>query len=72
MSEANGTAPAGDAPPAAAEPCVDCVTGGEKIMAVIAAAVAIGLALMAIDLLTGGKAWAQFKTAAAIPQEPAA
>jgi hypothetical protein len=49
----NGTAPA---PPASEDaPCLDCATNGEKLLAVLAIAFAVGLALMGIDMFTGGK-----------------
>jgi hypothetical protein len=49
----NGTAPA--TPPAPAEGCEDCVTGGEKLMAVFTIIIAIGLIVLAADGWTGGK-----------------
>lgn len=45
---ANGQAPA------PAEDCADCASGGEKALAVLGLLAAIGIGLMAIDLLTGG------------------
>jgi hypothetical protein len=46
----NGTAPA-DTP---AEPCADCVTSGEKGLALIAGLFGAFIILMAIDMFTGG------------------
>jgi hypothetical protein len=43
---ANGSAPD--------EPCADCATGGEKILAVIACAVGVLVIAIAIDMFTGG------------------
>lgn len=48
-----GPAPAGT-PAAAGEPCADCATGTERVMGLIGLAFAAGLALVAIDLLSGG------------------
>jgi hypothetical protein len=48
----NGTAPA---PPEGEQPCDDCASGGEKLMAVLAAAFGALIILMAIDMFTGGK-----------------
>jgi hypothetical protein len=48
----NGAAPAA---PAAEEPCTDCVSTGEKILAVIAAVFGAFIIVMAIDMATGGK-----------------
>lgn len=47
----NGTAPA----PEADQPCTDCVTGGEKAMALIAGLFGAFIIVMAIDMLTGGR-----------------
>jgi hypothetical protein len=52
----NGQAPprpALDAP--AAEPCEDCASNGEKILAVLAIAFAAFIVVMAVDMFTGGK-----------------
>jgi hypothetical protein len=57
MSEAttephvNGTAPT----PAAGQPCEDCATSGEKILAVLAALLGAFVIAMAIDMFTGGR-----------------
>jgi len=48
----NGTAPAAD--PAAGE-CADCVTAGERALAIIGVCIALVIAGIAIDLGTGGK-----------------
>jgi hypothetical protein len=70
MSEANGTAP--PAEPAAEAPCPDgdciSVTGGEKMMGLVAVLIACGVAAIAVDLLTGGRAWDAFKTAAPVAE----
>jgi len=66
MSEAtaethvNGTAPA----PAPDEPCLDCVTSGERILAIVGLLFAGFLAVMALDMLTGGKVggWVKERT----------
>lgn len=56
MSESNGTAPqAADAPPAAEQPCEDCVTNGERVLAVLSLVFAALIIGMAIDMMTGGK-----------------
>ena len=67
MSEANGTAPA-EQPPAD-QPAAPAVSGGERLMMIFVIAACIGLALIAIDLGTGGKAWDQFRSPPAVPQE---
>lgn len=46
----NGTAPA-----APAEECEDCVTSGERALAVVGVLIGLGIAAIAIDLGTGGK-----------------
>jgi hypothetical protein len=51
------TAPAGPevngaAPPE--QPCADCATGGEKILAVVAAVFGLFVLAMAADMFTGG------------------
>jgi hypothetical protein len=52
MSEPNHT----EAQPDAAEqPCEDCATSGEKILGVLTIVFAVALALMAVDMITGGK-----------------
>jgi hypothetical protein len=56
----NGTAP----PASAAEPCDDCATSGEKILAVLAFAFAVFLGVMAIDMFTGGKVTGMVREAA--------
>ncbi len=53
-ASANGTAPT-TGQPAEGEPCVDCVTGGEKALAILAGLFAAFLIGMAIDMFTGGK-----------------
>lgn len=50
MSEPNHTEV-----PAAAEPCEDCATSGEKILAILAGAFAVLILVMAVDMFTGGK-----------------
>jgi len=62
----NGTAPATAAPPAADQtgPCEDCATSGEKILAVIAAALGAFVVLLAIDMFTGGRISGMVKVAA--------
>ena len=45
----NGTGPMPD------QPCEDCVTGGEKALAVVAALFGIFVFLVAVDMFTGGK-----------------
>ena len=47
----NGQAPAGPA----AEVCEDCASGGEKILALLAAAIGLGVLFVAVDMFTGGK-----------------
>jgi hypothetical protein len=49
----NGTAPA----PALDLPgdCAECATGGEKVLAVLAAALGVFVIVMAIDMFTGGR-----------------
>jgi hypothetical protein len=47
----NGTAPATDD----AKPCEDCVTGGEKALAVLAALFGVFIIVMAFDMFSGGK-----------------
>lgn len=54
MSEQNGTSPATTDTPAA-EDCVNCATTGEKVLAVLSIVFAVGLALMALDMFTGGR-----------------
>jgi hypothetical protein len=49
----NGTAPA--PAPDLGEPCAECATGGEKILAVLAAALGVFVIIMAIDMFTGGR-----------------
>ena len=45
----------GAAPAAAAgEPCADCATPSERVMGLIGLAFAIGLAVIAVDLISGG------------------
>lgn len=51
---ANGTAPNAAVPEAGA-PCEDCVTAGEKGMAVLAALFGVFIIVMAIDMFTGGR-----------------
>lgn len=46
----NGTAPAAEE-----QPCTDCVSGGEKAMALIAGLFGAFVILMAIDMFTGGR-----------------
>jgi hypothetical protein len=48
----NGTAPGAD--PAAGE-CVECVTSGERALAVLGVVIGLAIAAIAIDLGTGGK-----------------
>jgi hypothetical protein len=50
----NGTAPGASAIPPA-EPCADCVTSGEKGLAVLALGFALFIAVMAVDMFTGGR-----------------
>jgi hypothetical protein len=59
----NGTAPAAS-PQAADVPCEDCVTGGEKLMAVFTILIAIGLIVLAADGWTGGKVLGMVREAA--------
>ena len=60
----NGTAPVVDtAGDDGAAP--EVATAGEKIMGAFAILVAVGISLAAIDLISGGKAWAQFRPAPA-------
>lgn len=47
----NGTAP----DPPAAGPCADCVTSGEKALAVVAALFGLFIIVMAFDIFSGGK-----------------
>ena len=47
----NGTAPA----PAADQPCEDCATPGEKLLAVLAAALGLFIIVLAVDMFTGGR-----------------
>lgn len=59
-SELNGTQQP-QAPPEAV-PCEDCAaTTGERLMGAVALAIAVAVALMAIDLISGGKAWGLVK-----------
>jgi hypothetical protein len=46
----NGQGPA----PAAAAPCEDCATASERVMGIIGLIFAVGLAAIAIDLVSGG------------------
>jgi hypothetical protein len=56
MSEATTEHVNGTAPPApAAEPCEDCASNGEKLLAVLAAALGAFVIVMAFDMFTGGK-----------------
>ncbi|HWM96733.1 MAG TPA: hypothetical protein VNO54_06715 [Streptosporangiaceae bacterium] len=48
----NGQAPA---PEAKDGPCTDCVTGGEKALALIAALFGVFVVVMAFDMFTGGR-----------------
>jgi hypothetical protein len=57
----NGTAPA---PPEAEQPCEDCASGGEKVLAVLAFGFAVFIAVMAIDMFTGGKITGMVREAA--------
>ena len=52
--ELNGTHVEAPAEPAA-EPCDDCASPGEKILAVAAALFGVLVLVMAIDIFTGGK-----------------
>lgn len=52
-TELNGSGP--ETGTAEAEPCTDCVTGGERLLAVVAGIIAIGALVLAIDMFTGGK-----------------
>jgi hypothetical protein len=62
-SQANGTAPA---PPAGeSAPCTDCVTKGEKALAVVALLFGAFIIFMAIDIFSGGKAGGFVKDKAA-------
>jgi hypothetical protein len=45
----------GTAPGAAAEECADCVTGGERALAILGLLIAAGIGLIATDLLLGGR-----------------
>jgi hypothetical protein len=54
MSEQNGTAPETVAA-AAEEPCADCATSGEKILAILAGVFGVLVLLMAVDMFTGGR-----------------
>jgi hypothetical protein len=56
----NGTAPA----PPEAGPCEDCATSGEKVLAVLAFGFAVFIAVMAIDMFTGGKITGMVREAA--------
>jgi hypothetical protein len=47
----NGQAPAA----AEAAPCTDCASTGERLLAVIAAALGLAVVFVAIDMFTGGK-----------------
>lgn len=47
----NGTAPATDQD----EPCADCATGGEKLMAGLALLFGLFIIAMAADMFTGGR-----------------
>lgn len=47
----NGTAPAGQPEP----PCEDCVTSGEKALAVVAALFGAFIIVMALDMFLGGR-----------------
>jgi len=51
----NGTAPADTPADTPAEPCADCVTSGEKGLALIAGLFGAFIILMAIDMFTGGR-----------------
>lgn len=53
MSEPNHTEV--QPPAAAGEPCVDCATSGEKILAVLAGLFGVFVIAMALDIFTGGK-----------------
>ena len=53
MSENHAESPAATEQPA--EPCADCASNGEKILAVLAGAFALFLLVMAFDMFTGGK-----------------
>jgi len=41
--------------PAADGACEDCATGGEKILALLAAAIGLGVLFVAVDMFTGGR-----------------
>jgi hypothetical protein len=45
----------GTAPGAAAEDCAECVSSGERALAVVGVLIGLGIVLIAIDLGTGGK-----------------
>lgn len=51
---ANGTAPNAAVPGPEAGPCEDCVSGGEKAVALVAALFGAFIIVMAIDMMTGG------------------
>jgi hypothetical protein len=44
----------GPAPAATGGPCEDCATASERVMGIIGLLLAIGLAAIAIDLVSGG------------------
>jgi hypothetical protein len=46
----NGTAPA-----PVDEPCTDCASKSEKLLAILAVGFAVFITVMAIDMFTGGK-----------------
>lgn len=54
MSEQNGSAPV-ETPAATDEPCVDCASNGEKVLAVLGLVFAVLVAVMAVDMFTGGR-----------------
>lgn len=58
----NGTAPA----PPAAEPCEDCATNGEKIMAILAGLFGLLVIAMAFDMFSGGKLSGMVKERASV------
>lgn len=41
--------------PAAEAPCEDCSSAGERILAVLAAVIGVGILVVAIDMFTGGR-----------------
>lgn len=56
MSEATTEHVNGTAPPApAAEPCEDCASNGEKLLAALAIALGLFVILMGVDMFSGGR-----------------